>query len=85
MLVWIILLSHQAKTGCYTPDVRIDRKIRLAKREEHHDPRRLLSHPWRGEEPFHRSIQGEIGEEGEVERSPFSQPAKDPNKRDTVF
>jgi hypothetical protein len=65
-LVWIVSLSQQAKTRRYTPDVRIDREIRLVKREEHHDPRCLLSHPWRDEEPFHRSIQGEIGEKGEV-------------------
>ena len=71
-LVWVVSLFHQAETGRYTPDVRIDRKIRLPKGEEHHYPRRLLSHPWRGEEPGHRSIQGEIGEEGEIERSPFS-------------
>ena len=71
-LVWVISLSHQAETGRYTPDVRIDREIRLVKREEHHDPRRLLPHSRGGEEPCHRLVEGKIGEEGEVERSPFS-------------
>ncbi len=71
-LMWVVLLSHQAKTGRYTPDVRIDRKIRLVKREEHHDPRRLLPHSRGGEELCHRLVEGKIGEEGEVERSPFS-------------
>jgi len=71
-LVWIFLWTHKAQSLCYSPDVRIDRKVRLIEREEHHDPGRLLSNPRKRQEPLHRLVERKIGEKRHVERSLFT-------------
>ena len=71
LLVRILLWPHESQASRDPPDVGIDRKIGLPKGEEKNDPRCLFPHTRGGEKPSHRLIQGEIGEEGKIERSTF--------------
>ncbi len=70
-LVRVILWPHESQAPRDTSDVRIDREIRLPKGEEKDNPRRLLPHPWGGEEPSHRLVKRTVSKEGKIERSTF--------------